>query len=135
MDTTDVESEESDVDIAPHPTSCDGSKDNPYSTNPLELSVNKHNLLVECVISDDRFTLQIHPRKVNYCYNNTMYSMNALVVMVCNKYRDVLWKIISSLPCNCLWGLKYIIPFSIHRDIGPEEYVALLEQNKFFTRK
>ena len=51
------------------------------------------------------------------------------MVTVCNKYRDVLWKIISSLPCNCLGGLKYVIPFSIYRDIGPEEYVTLLEQN------
>ena len=61
MDITNVEPEESDVDIAPHPPSCDGPKDNPYSTNPLELSVKEHNLLIECVTRDDRFTLQLHP--------------------------------------------------------------------------
>ena len=135
MDTTNVEPEEFDIDITPHQPSCDGSKDDPYSTKPLELSVNEHNLLIECVTCDDHFTLQIYSKKVNYRYNNTTYSTNALIGTVGNKYRDVLSKIISSLPCNCLGGLKYIILFSIHRDIGPEEYVTLLEQNKLFHEK
>ena len=54
---------------------------------------------------------------------------------MCNKYRDVLWKIISSLPCNCLGGLTYVIPFSLYRDIGTETYVKLLEQNNVLQEK
>ena len=73
-------------------------------TNPLELSVEEHNLLMECATRDDRFTLRVHPRKVDFSYNNTSYLTNSLVVTICNKYRNVIWKIISSLPCDCLWG-------------------------------
>lgn len=56
-------------------------------------------------------------------------------MLVFNKYRDILSKIINSLLCNCLGSFQYLILFLLHRDIGPATYVTLLEQNSMFHKQ